>query len=90
MCPFELLHFAPLGLIAVSALLLKKFSFSLQGSVLVVVLSLIGMSSGAHMHTEHAMPMLPLDPCYGYAVSLIVSSANIVRSFFANRLSVNK
>lgn len=91
MCPFDLLHFAPIALIAASVVFLKKSSFSVFGSLAIAALSLIGLVAGAHMHTHaaHAMPMLAFDPCYGYAVSLVASVSNLAFKGFKS-LSLSK
>lgn len=86
MCPFELLHFAPLVLIVVSFAVLRKSTFGLYSSLAVVALSAIGILSGAHMHTEHAMPLTWFDPCYGYAVSLVVSTSSFIRNVLSARV----
>jgi uncharacterized membrane protein len=85
MCPFELLHFVPLVLIVVSVAVLRKSTFGLYSSLAVIVLSVIGIFSGAHMHTEHAMPLTIIDPCYGYVVSLSISSVSFIRNILISR-----
>ena len=80
MCPFEILHFAPLALIAGSVLLFKAPNKKLL-SLTVAVLSVIGLIAGEHMHTEHAMPISMIDPCVGYFVSLAVSAFVAVKEF---------
>jgi hypothetical protein len=83
MCPFEILHYLPLGLIAFSVISLFSSSSKLHLSLIVIASSLVGLVAGEHMHTVHFEPMTILDPCYGYVASLIVSSYVLVRNYKA-------
>lgn len=81
MCPYEILHYLPLGLIAFSVISLFSSSNKLQLSLIIMVSSLIGLFAGEHMHTVHLEPVTLFDPCYGYVASLIVSTYVLVRNY---------
>jgi tetrahydromethanopterin S-methyltransferase subunit D len=74
-CPFEVLHFIPLVAIAVVALFARGKFTRVGTSAIVSGLSIIGLVAGGHMHSEHAEPMMLLDPCVGYMVSLVIAFA---------------
>ncbi len=73
MCVFEILHFLPLALIALSALSLKGKSSGLF-SLMVLVLSTIGLIAGNHSHVEHGAFFGMADPCFGYMLAIAVSA----------------
>jgi hypothetical protein len=90
MCPFEILHFAPLGLIAISLYALKSSNNQLLASLSIIALSLAGLIGGTHMHTEHHEAYTMFDPCYGYIVSLAVASIGLVKGLMRKNLTRNK
>ena len=90
MCPFEILHFAPLALIAISLFVLKSSSNKLLFGISLAVLSLVGLVAGSHMHTEHFEPYAFFDPCYGYIIALIVSAFAIFKGIIEKNVAKNK
>ena len=74
----ELLHFAPLFFIAA---IMFSSSFSGKKSLMVFILSIVGLVIGSQMHSSH---VLLLDPCFGYIASALCSGVSIV----AKRLNV--
>lgn len=88
MCVFEVLHFLPLALIALSALSLKG-KFSGLFSVMVLVLSATGLIAGHHAHTEHGAFFGMVDPCFGYIVAMVVSGFSALKSLKAKLARVN-
>lgn len=89
-CPFEILHFAPLVLIALTAFSLRLSNARLPLSASIAALSVIGLFAGSHMHTEHLEPYGWIDPCYGYALSLVVSVIIVARELVLKNLAKNK
>ena len=81
LCPFEFLHFAPIFLIVASLFMFAKNIKNPASPLVVLVLSVVGLMAGSHMHTAHAEAFTLLDPCVGYLVSAVVSVAHVVRSF---------
>ncbi len=81
MCPYEILHYLPLGLIAFSVISLFSSSSKLHLSLIVIASSFVGLVAGEHMHTVHFEPVTLFDPCYGYVASLIVSTYVLVRNY---------
>jgi hypothetical protein len=89
-CPFEILHFAPLILIALTAFTFKSGNARLPLSIAIAVLSVIGLVAGNHMHTEHLEPYGVIDPCYGYTLSLLVSVLMVAKELVSKKLARNK
>ena len=85
MCPFEILHYLPLALIAFSGISLFSSSSKLHLSLIVIASSLVGLIAGEHMHTVHFEPVTLFDPCYGYVASLIISTYVLVRNYKATK-----
>ncbi|MDJ1304689.1 MAG: hypothetical protein MRQ09_00375 [Candidatus Midichloria sp.] len=81
----DLLHFGPLALIAVTLIAAQSYktftkktvNTNLLSSVLLVLCS-VGIVSGNHIH--HGEMLSFLDPCFGYAATLIGVAINLVRS----------
>ncbi|AEI89058.1 hypothetical protein midi_00768 [Candidatus Midichloria mitochondrii IricVA] len=81
----DLLHFGPLALIAVALVAAQSYKTfakrtvgaDLLSSVLLVLCS-VGMLSGNHIHRGEMLSFL--DPCFGYAATLIGVAINLVRS----------
>lgn len=90
MCPFEILHYLPLGLIAFSVASLFSSSSKIHLSLIIIASSFIGLVAGEHMHTVHFEPVTMFDPCYGYIASLMVSGYVLVRNYkAAKKVAVN-
>jgi hydrogenase/urease accessory protein HupE len=89
-CPFEILHFAPLILIALTAFSLGLSNARLPLSASIAILSIIGLFAGGHMHTEHLEPYGIVDPCYGYAFSLLVSAVIVTRELLTKKTAKGK
>ncbi len=83
-CPFEILHYLPIALIAFSALSLIYSSQKVYISMAIIVASFLGLIAGQHMHTEHMEPLSFFDPCYGYIASLMVSTVALIRKLKVN------
>jgi hypothetical protein len=79
MCVFEILHFLPSALIVLSAVSLKGKLGGLF-SVMVLVLSGVGLVSGYHSHSEHGAFFGIVDPCFGYVVAIVLSSIASVKN----------
>lgn len=88
MCVFEVLHFLPLALIALSALSLKG-KFSGLFSVMVLGLSIAGLIAGNHAHTEHSAFFGMTDPCFGYVLAIAVSGFSGLKSLKAKLARAN-
>jgi len=80
----DFLHIAPLVLIALSLfssqaykLITKKSVNSNWLSSILLILCSIGIISGEHVH--HGELLTFIDPCFGYAATLIGVAVNIVR-----------
>lgn len=76
-CPFEILHYVPLALIAVAFVAGFRGISKVKLSGFVLVMSIIGLISGNHVHTEHAHAITLLDPCYAYMVLSVISLINM-------------
>lgn len=80
----DLLHLGPLALIAVTVIATqfyktftkKPVNTNLLSSLLLVLCS-VGIVSGNHIH--HGEMLSFLDPCFGYAATLIGIVINLVR-----------
>ena len=81
----ELLHVGPLALIAAvlafaqgyKIFAKKSMNFNTLSSILLVLCS-VGIVSGNHVH--HGEMLTFLDPCFGYAATLIGVAVNLVRA----------
>ena len=82
-CPFDILHFLPLALIAVAFIVARSKIAPRALSIVVAGLSVVGLSAGAHVHTVHAEHVSLIDPCYGYVVALTVAIYTIAKSSLA-------
>lgn len=80
MCPFEVLHFLPLALIAVSSL--SKLN-KIATSTAILVLSLVGLFAGDHIHTAHGEVLNLVDPCAAYAVAAVYAAFSLAQSLRA-------
>lgn len=81
MCPFELLHALPLALIAGSIFLTR---YNLKRKLVytaIILLSLVGLFSGHHVHTEHSTSLSIIDPCVGYFVSIAISGYMLLKEW---------
>ena len=78
-CVFEILHFLPLALIAVSTLTLRN-KFKLSSSFATLILSLIGLVGGIHSHVEHNEFFGIFDPCNLYVASFVISALTVIRA----------
>lgn len=81
MCPFEILHYLPVVLIALALLSIAYGSKKSYVNVAIMAASLLGLIAGQHMHTIHMEPASFIDPCYGYVVSLLVSTYASIKNF---------
>ncbi len=88
MCVFEVLHFLPLALIALSALGLKS-KFNGLFAVMVLFLSIAGLVAGDHAHSEHGSFFGVIDPCFGYMVAIALSGFSILKSLKSKLAKVN-
>ncbi len=86
MCVFELTHFLPLLVIALTYVSSYRFTFS--GSAVVVASAIIGLVAGQHVHTEHFVEYSMLDACSLYAVALIASGVRFAQ-LTINKLTAN-
>lgn len=90
MCPFEILHALPLALIGGSLLLMRYNLKRKLTCTAIILLSLIGLFSGHHVHTEHAVPFAIFDPCVGYIASLIISAFVLIKEVAKDKLAIQK
>ncbi len=70
-CPFEILHFLPLCIIALAGLFFRALGMKFY--YLSIFMSVLGIVSGTHSHYEHAAFFGAFDPCWGYYAVLAVS-----------------
>lgn len=75
-CIVDLLHVAPLAIIAI----IYGFGFikSIKMNVFVLVISIMGMMFGSVFHATHSA--LIFDPCYAYMLFSVLPVVRIVRS----------
>jgi hypothetical protein len=86
LCPFEVLHFLPALLIALSFIGARKSGVLFH--LAMAALSVAGVLAGAHSHAEHGAFFGVVDPCWMYGITLAVSVFQMVR-FGASRFARN-
>jgi hypothetical protein len=74
-CPFEILHFVPVILIAASIFAAKKLGSMFYVSL--IILSVFGLVAGSHSHAEHGAFFGAFDPCWAYNVALAYGALNV-------------
>lgn len=84
MCAFDIFHFLPL--VAIVLTLVFK-STRASWAPVTMVLSIVGLVGGLHVHGDHHHAVEILDPCYFYTAFLAASIVAFAKKAYAVRSS---